>query len=41
MHATYEAAGKDKFQSDFLPFMRQVQAQQVIATQNPYIADLD
>lgn len=37
----YEAAGKDKFQNDFLPFMRQVQATQVPSTQEPYIADLD
>lgn len=41
MHQVYEAAGKDKFQSDFLPFMRQVQAQQTPMTQEPFISDLD
>ncbi len=41
MHAVYEAAGKDKLQSDFLPFMRLVQEQQVPMTQTPFIADLD
>lgn len=40
MHATYEAAGKDKFQSDWLPYMRMVQANQVPLTQEPYLGDL-
>lgn len=39
--AQFEAAGKDKFQSDFLPFMRQVQANQTPLTQEPYLNALD
>jgi len=41
MAQTYEAAGKTKFQEDFLPFMRQTQAQRVPQTQEPFIEDLD
>lgn len=41
MAATYEEAGKDKFQSDFLPFWRIQQTTQQPLTQEPYVDDLD
>lgn len=41
MAETYEAAGKDKFQSDYLPFYRQSQITQYPLTQEPYLDDLD
>ena len=41
MSETYEAAGKDKFQSDFLPFYRQQQIMQYPLTQETYVDDLD
>jgi hypothetical protein len=37
---SYATAGKEKFQEDFLPWMRMAQTQQVPATQEPYLADL-
>jgi hypothetical protein len=39
--ATYEEAGKDKFQNDFLPFYRQQQITQYPLTQETYLDDLD
>lgn len=39
MAMEYEGAGKDKFQSDFLPFMRQ-QQQTAYPTIEPYIEDM-
>lgn len=40
MAATFEEAGKDKFQNDFLPFYRKQQQIQEVLTQEPYIGDL-
>lgn len=38
--STFEEAGQDKFQHDFLPFYRQQQAQQVPLTQEAYLDDM-
>lgn len=40
MAGTYEEAGADKFQKDFLPFYRMQQQTQVPLTQEPYVDDL-
>lgn len=40
MAATFEEAGADKFQKDFLPFWRFQQQTQVPLTQEPYLDDM-